>query len=459
MVCTYDNYEQEKYEWEELNEALELYGKVRDKDIEQPTMDEVIINYESDTIWGLNLSNVKGNNNDKKILVCKTSVIFNFADLLRATANSLFFEDYEWNNMNDEVYESLVLYGQQNLPRIIKKSEEPISFSTINKSFLKAALMCEIQRGDILKKLEYQKGDTREVIELGSSSLDVTDIVELVKEQHHYPIKFTLQHMVTSIQSSNQESLFINKDIVLDGSDLLQNVQWSTLVDGLGKFLQLKTLNLSNNNIGRDGCSALANLLENDNSPLESLLLDRNQVDDECISILCNGLRNNKTLTKLALHRNDRITQDGYGYLSDLVCNKTDVNSTYYQSNHVLQSIGIEENGVRGENGSVLFFANDSLEAIMYLGTLLKLNKRTNECSAHVVARQKVWHVHFKNRDFDFRPFLNMDVELMPHALSWFASSQESDKAYRRQSLLYHFIRNHWDIPVLFGFSWGSIGE
>jgi len=403
------------------------------------------------------LSDVKGNNNDKKVLVCRTSVIFGFADLLRATANSLFFEDYEWNNMNDEVYESLVLYGQQNLPHIIlEKRDEPIRFGMLNDSLIKAAMLGKIQRGDIIKKLEYQKGDTREVLESGSLSFDATGIEELVKQQKHYPIKFTLQHMVTPIQSSkNLESLFINKTIDLDGNDLLQNVQWNALVDGLGLFYQLKALNLSNNNIGRDGCLALVTLLENEKSPLESLFLDRNQVDDECISILCNGLRNNQTLTTLALYHNDSITQDGYGYLSDLVCNKTDVNSTYYQSNHVLQSIGIEENGVRGENGSVLFFANDSLdlkgEAIMYLGTLLKLNKRTNECSAHVVARKKVWRIHFKDQDFDFRLFLNMDVELMPHALAWFASSQESDKAYRRQSL-YHFIRNHWDIPLLFGF-------
>jgi len=42
----YDNYQQERYKWEELHDALELYDKVRDKDTEQPTMDEVIISYE-----------------------------------------------------------------------------------------------------------------------------------------------------------------------------------------------------------------------------------------------------------------------------------------------------------------------------------------------------------------------------------------------------------------------------
>ena len=144
---------------------------------------------------------------------------------------------------------------------------------------------------------------------------------------------------------------------------------------------------------------------------------------------------------------------NGWECLLDLVCNNTDINRTY-QSNHTLESVGKIDRLIDSSSTGTLIDLTDTEtstlidlelhDALKNLRDLLVLNKRTNEHSAHEVARQKIWCAHFKNRGFDLTPFLNMDVEMMPHVLAWFANEYLTTGESLHWKALYHFIRNHW---------------
>jgi len=258
---------------------------------------------------------------------------------------------------------------------------------------------------------------------------------ELFQDQENYPLKFHLQHTVQPNKKGDfSEEMTLVGAIKLDLSNnsFVRHIQqcsslhtnWTRLGTGLIQY-NATEINLSDNNIGKDGCAILADLLKKEGSSLECLALKQNQIDDECISLLVDGLLNNNTLRKLDISLNTRITSTGWKYLLDLVYNITDINSTH-QSNHTIESFGASP----------------------------------PRDFRHVLRQspaEKIWRAHFKKKVFDLGPFLDMDVEIMPFVLAWFATDHETGictgaDAKHGIRAFYHFIRNHWDIPVLFGF-------
>ena len=74
----------------------------------------------------------------------------------------------------------------------------------------------------------------------------------------------------------------------------------------------LSTLDLKGNNIGREGCVTLSNLLQKDDTRLKFLDLDNNDIDDEGADLIASSLENNTKLKRLDLQSNG-ITQRGIG--------------------------------------------------------------------------------------------------------------------------------------------------
>ena len=66
----------------------------------------------------------------------------------------------------------------------------------------------------------------------------------------------------------------------------------------------LKNLTLSRNEINANGCREIAKLLQGADVILESLLLNRNKIDDDGVEILVGALQNNKSLKTLELGGN-----------------------------------------------------------------------------------------------------------------------------------------------------------
>jgi len=102
----------------------------------------------------------------------------------------------------------------------------------------------------------------------------------------------------------------------------------------------LKHLVLNHNNIGRDGCSTLANILQREGSNLKSLDLDRTCIDDEGAEILATSLKHNTKLQVLDLNHNN-ITLRGYKAFLKLLVDVSSIENTY-NSNHTLTFLKLD---------------------------------------------------------------------------------------------------------------------
>jgi len=226
----------------------------------------------------------------------------------------------------------------------------------------------------------------------------------------------------------------------------VQSIDWNRLSKEIScKFDRVTEMDLSNNNIGRDTCIALASLLKRDSSSLTKLCLRWNKIDDDCVASLVSGLRDNTTLITLDLSHNGGhfgIKKTGWIRLLNLLCDTTSINQTYH-SNHTLQELG-DLNWVHKNSNQWMSWV------IQGLHEYLDINKMKGRSHKNA-ARYKLWNRHFFERGvFDLRQFLDMDVQVIPHVLAWLANDFDGRELLCRTAI-YQFIRN-WDVPVLFGF-------
>ena len=112
------------------------------------------------------------------------------------------------------------------------------------------------------------------------------------------------------------------------------------LVHGISNGINnLQELNLSTNlSITIKGWKEVATLLETPGSKLKALNVQDNGIRDEEALLFANALTNNSTLEELDLSYNN-ITAEGWAPFLRLLCDTSSINNTYL-SNHALQSIG-----------------------------------------------------------------------------------------------------------------------
>jgi hypothetical protein len=108
------------------------------------------------------------------------------------------------------------------------------------------------------------------------------------------------------------------------------------LISSLATLPQLRELDLRSNGIAMSGCEALAGLLRNPKSKLETLKLGSNNIGDKEAEVLAESLSGNKALTTLALTNlhgrhptRNSITSKGWAAISMVI----------RVSNHTLQSV------------------------------------------------------------------------------------------------------------------------
>ena len=89
------------------------------------------------------------------------------------------------------------------------------------------------------------------------------------------------------------------------------------LVQSLSGHSLLRKLDLGYTNLGKHGCSALADLLRNPNTNLRVLDLTSNHLDDTEAAVLSTGMADNTTLKEINLSNNSNITQAGWEALFD----------------------------------------------------------------------------------------------------------------------------------------------
>jgi len=111
--------------------------------------------------------------------------------------------------------------------------------------------------------------------------------------------------------------------------------------DNIPKHLAI--LRLNDNSINADGCQEIAKLLQGGDTTLSTLWLQNNRIDNEGVAILADALRNNTSLTTLAL-KDNMMTIEGAKLFLQLVNDVSSIEATL-QSNHTLKRIMADYGG------------------------------------------------------------------------------------------------------------------
>jgi hypothetical protein len=229
----------------------------------------------------------------------------------------------------------------------------------------------------------------------------------------------------------------------------------TVIADGLENNSTIKELALSSNSIGDIGVTSISNVLRHPNSTLENLDISVNSIGDIGINALTNSLLNNSMLNVLsigwanfstvlrnptsalevlrvwsnsindkvlysfagALINNNKlkgldpnsvvyskVTSDGYWAMTYMLCNTSSILSTF-NSNHTLQ-----------------LFYHDFKSLPNDLSSLLRINR---ESSVSQAARLKIIKSHFSGSEINMQPFMEMNLNVRPHAIAWMAKDMQ----------------------------------
>ena len=230
---------------------------------------------------------------------------------------------------------------------------------------------------------------------------------------------------ITSLRSLNLARNAINDEAL------------GVFVEGIENFVNLETLDLTDNNmITPSGLAVLAPIFHRESCSLKEIDLYPTNLEDREAIAFAEGLVGNESLTDLLLDYKD-ITALGWSAFSTLLCDTSSVNNTYL-SNHTLEVIGHRH----------IFGGMDRIH--LSVQTYLLLN-RQNE---YDVPTCKILMSH---SNLDMTPCLQWKLKLLPFVLAWFERAQscrtyleveESIAVFERRELsaLYQFIRG---LPLL----------
>ena len=187
----------------------------------------------------------------------------------------------------------------------------------------------------------------------------------------------------------------------------------------------LQHLNLGENNISREGCITIANLLQQEGSNLIHLDLDGAVMGDGEAELLATSLENNTKLNTLYLQGNN-ITERGCKAFLKRLVDVSSIKNTY-SSNHTLTNFWIKR---------------DKTTMIGHINSAVQLNK-LNQSSRHSAGRAKVirYQLNSQNRQemcrvqgIEYRSIGNLfaDIEpnLLPRILALIGSSHGQSELY-----------------------------
>lgn len=210
------------------------------------------------------------------------------------------------------------------------------------------------------------------------------------------------------------------------------------LVSVLSLNRTLCRLDLSQNNIGTRGSYALTSMLSNPTCELKTLNLSHNDIGDEGIMYLAQGLAKNDKLAVLDITNVFSITSKGWDYLTTTLCNTKTINDIFL-SNHRLNDLGLERRMLERMNSNLALYTS------------------LNRANDSFVPAQKIIMHH---RDtWDMFPYIEEELTFLPHILKWldragilntnFRGINNSKKRQNRRSLqsmrimtLYQFVHS-----------------
>jgi len=202
------------------------------------------------------------------------------------------------------------------------------------------------------------------------------------------------------------------------------------LVEGITHFRNLQNLYLSDNDqITAVGIRSMSPLLQSESCSLTELKLHRINFGDDGAIALADGLRGNNSLRNLMFAPTSAgITDVGWSALSKLLCDTSSINSTYL-SNHTLERIGDD------------FYDDSDTPPIIRQYLAWNREERID------AAIRKILESH---PDLDIKPFFHWKLKFLPVIINWFGRAQEAGLEQslggRKLSSVYSFVRG---MPML----------
>jgi len=223
-------------------------------------------------------------------------------------------------------------------------------------------------------------------------------------------------------------------------------VAFSSVFANYSRLQQLHLTGITS--ITTSGWQFLAALVHNRDSLLHYIKLEDSfsitnstSFDDDALIAWVNALfiSKNTTLRSLIIPH-EGITSRGWLALENLVCNKTTID-TLYDSNHTLAYIAQANDGP-GEIFSVMKriveFQQQSFDM-----------SNSRRCRLEV-ARQKIIHFYFMNGEANMQELIDMEMNVMVHAIARIGSRGGWQYTPQTNALLYRLIRS---VPSLFDVS------
>ena len=182
----------------------------------------------------------------------------------------------------------------------------------------------------------------------------------------------------------------------------------------------VRSINLSNNNIDSLGAVTVAEYLER-NPPIEALFLYHNHLNDNDVIFISRALKRNTNLKTIIMHSND-FTSIGVKALLTCVFDSSSLNAIS-ESNHTLSTIEIVH--CRYVNG--------------FIDRLLELNQT-----------QKIIFA-LQDKDSLLQYLANVPVELIPEVLAFPHGQFDNQPLHKHLNIVYSTMR-WWNMPMLYSY-------
>jgi len=314
---------------------------------------------------------------------------------------------------------------------------------------------------------------------LGSTELDDTSLSFLAKglaRNNNGLEELNLKELSEHITDSGWHNFFFllrHGNLTLKKLDLADNNIGNRgavgLINAFASNNKVENLILNNNDIGDEGCVALGRGFGNNSSPVElgmirnssittvgwqslssivrgphsglrkiNLASNDNFDDDSSIAwVTALEESRNTRLRVFWLGNHDHVTSRGWRAITNLVCNKTSID-TVYDSNHTLTNIsnrlGVPETSFPEDCYRIL---RRCLDLSSNFGASIKES-----------AKRKIIELYFMEGEANIKDLLDLDLNILPHMIASIGSGKAPGSGYYyldrfrgRQSLLYQLFR------------------
>jgi len=232
--------------------------------------------------------------------------------------------------------------------------------------------------------------------------------------------------------------------LTLGSSDNIGDGFLTCLGFALERNKTLYSLEISNHSsITSSGWGFFAFCLKNPSSALMTLDLEACNIEPAGAAEIVSALAINSQLKELKMNKNDALREKDWSDLSHILCDKTNIESTYYLSNHTLRTFSIEG---RLREDAADYWNMDHYGCLIVdkdicndIEGSLKMNKCSSEAE---VARLKILKHHFPRGGIDIHLFARMSESTLPYAIAWIGRKIDTFMNNIELTVMFNFVQS-----------------